>query len=750
MGYKLRMDRLISGIIAHRRAVVAAFLAVAVVCAACIPFVRTNYDMADYLPPSAQSTTAVEIMSTQFDQAIPNAYVMVRDVSVAAALAVKAGLADLPGVEDVMWLDDMVDVTVPLEVLDPSTVEAYYKDGAALFQVSVAEGEEGPGVAALRAYVDALGEGNAVSGDAADIAQMQSSVVEQVGMAVAIVVPAIVLLLVLSTLSWIEPLLFLLAIGVSILINMGTNLVLGEVSFITFSVSPILQLAVSLDYAIFLLHAFASERLRGDGVEAAMARAMRSSVSTIAASAVTTLFGFAALSFMQFQIGADLGLNLVKGIVLSFVTVVVFLPAVTLLLCKLIDKTAHRPLMPSFKGVDKVLRHVRVPALVLVLALVVPAFLGQAHATFTYSNGQPDLTLRSGADTAAVREEFGRQNVVAVLVPRGNIAAEAALSDDLAQLDHVTGVMSYASMVGAAIPQEWLGEGVTSQFYSDEYARIVASVDTEVEGDEAFATVEEIAQTTARRYDTFYTAGQSANLYDMRNVVAVDNVVVSLVAVIAIFAVLLVTFRSLALPFALLLAIESGIWINLSIPYFTGTPINFIGYLVINTVQLGATIDYGILLTMHYLRARKLMPARAAAAAALGTSFRSLLVSAGILASAGFALSFSSSISAVSTLGLLLGRGALISLALVTCFLPALLIGLDGIIRRTTFRAGFYAPSASDALVVPAGAPAAACEPAPSAAACEPAPPAASSAMSSAPSASPAPFAGASKGENHE
>lgn len=683
------MDRLINAILSHRRAVVAAFIAAALVATACIPFVRVNYDMADYLPPSAQSTTAVEIMSTQFDQAIPNCYVMVRDVSVSEALAVKDKIAKTQGVEAVMWLDDMMDVATPLEVADPAVVKTYYRDGAALFQVSVAEASERATVEALRAMVDDMGEGNAVSGDAADIAQMQASIIEQILMACAIILPVIVLLLVLSTLSWIEPVLFLAAIGVSILINMGTNLAFGEVSFVTNSVSPILQLAVSLDYAIFLLHAFAAERVHAPSIEAAMASAMRKSVSTIAASAATTLFGFAALSFMQFQIGADLGANLVKGIVLSFVTVVVFLPALTLTLVKLIDKTEHRRLMPTFKGVDAGLRHVRIPALVLVFALIVPAYLGQSHAVFTYQNGVPDESVRVGADTAAVNETFGQQNVVAVLVPRGDVAEEAALTEELEQLPHVTGVMSYASMVGRAIPQGFLSPDVLAQFYSDDFARLVVSVDTPVEGDVAFAVVESVQQTTARHYDEYYTAGQSANLYDMKNVVAVDNVVVSLAAIVAILLVLIVTFRAAVLPVVLLLAIEAGIWINLAIPYFTGTPINFIGYLVINTVQLGATIDYGILLTTHYLRARADMPARAAVRSALGSSFSSILVSACILATAGFGLSVSSSIAAVSSLGLLLCRGALMSLALVTCFLPGLLILFDGLIRRTTYRANF-------------------------------------------------------------
>lgn len=202
--------------------------------------------------------------------------------------------------------------------------------------------------------------------------------------------------------------------------------------------------------------------------------------------------------------------------------------------------------------------------------------------------------------------------------------------------------------------------------------------------------MEAVEQAAGRYYDEFYTAGQSANLYDMRAIVSVDNVVVAVVAVVAIFLVVALTFRSVGLPLVLLLAIESGIWVNLAIPYFTGTTVNFIGYLVVNTVQLGATIDYGILLTTHYLAHRRLQPARQAVFAALGETFPSLLVSAGILASAGFALALSSAIAAVSSLGLLLGRGALISLVMVTCFLPALLVYGDGFIRRTTWRAGFF------------------------------------------------------------
>ncbi len=586
---------------------------------------------------------------------------------------------------------------MPLETLDRDMVETYYRVnpdnptvGAALYQVTVESGNESPTIRALYELIDSYGEGNAITGESADTAFSQDQVLIQVLSAAAILGPIIILLLILSTLSWIEPILFLAAIGVSIIINMGTNIFLGEVSFMTFAISPILQLAVSLDYAIFLLHAFAAERETTTDVAEAMVQAASKSVPAIASSAITTLFGFAALSVMQFQIGADLGLNLVKGIVFSFITVTVLLPSLTLVLYRLIDKTSHRRFMPTFGNVDKVLSKIRIPAMVLVFVLIVPAFLGQSHAVFNYLNTSPDPDQRNGADVVAVTEEFGRQNPMVVLVPRGDIASEAALSSDLADLGFVNSVLSYTASVGAAIPQPVAGEQALKEFYSPNYARIVAYMDTDIESDEAFAAVQTVQDTAAAYYDTYYTAGQSANLYDMKNIVSVDNIRVTLAAIIAIAIVLFITFRSLALPIALMLAIEAGIWINLGIPYYTGVSMNFIGYLVINTVQLGATIDYGILLTLHYLDHRHTEPPKVAMRNALGETFVSLLVSATILASAGFALGATSSLSAVSSLGFLLGRGTLISLAMVTCFLPALLVYGDKLIRRTTYKAGFF------------------------------------------------------------
>lgn len=682
------MEKLASRIIKHKKLVIVIFMTLAVICAFLIKFVVVNYNMVDYLPSSASSTKALRIMEEEFSQSMPNTSVMVEGVSITEALVYKANLAAIDGVTQVLWLDDMIDIKQPLEMADKDTVEGFYKDGSALFTVTIEKGMER---SASGAILTLVGEDNALTGEAPAQAKQQESGTTEVINAMMILLPIIIIILVLSTTSWIEPLLFMAVIGVSIVINMGTNIFLGEVSFITNSVTPILQLACSLDYAIFLLHSFSENRKKYPGVEEAMKHSVKESMSTVAASAATTLFGFLALVFMDFGIGADLGINLAKGIILSFISVMVLLPALTLSIYKWIDKTQHRTLMPSFKNVNKVLSKIAIPTIVIVTLILVPAYLGQGRTAFTYGNSDDDIATRAGRDSVAIHEKFGKSTVVALLVPRGDVAKELELCDELKELDHVTGVMSYASTVGAVIPTEFLDSNIVDQFYSDNYARIIIYTGTPSEGDVAFATVDIIGENAATYYgDEVYMAGASANTNDMKSVVQRDKGTVNLLAILAIFVVLLITFRSVSLPLILLLTIETGIWINLSIPYFSGITIGFMGYLIISSVQLGATVDYAILLSTNYMRQRQLLPKRAAISEALGQSFRPILISGSILATAGFTLAVTSSTSMIYEMGLLVGRGALLSMAMVVCFLPAMLVLLDTVIRKTTLKANFF------------------------------------------------------------
>ena len=679
------MDGLTRGITRHKKLVIAIFLVATVISAVLILGVSVNYDLTDYLPEDSESTIALDLMYEEFGSGVPNTRVMVRNLTLTGAVEMKEKIAQAPGVTGVMWLDDTQDMSTPIELMDSATVEQYWHDGTALYQVTIEEGRESEAVAAL---YEMLGSDVAISGNSANTASMQNLVVSEVVGAASILIPIIIIILLLTTTSWISPALFLLTIGVAVLINMGTNVVFGEISFVTQSVSPILQLAVSLDYAIFLLNSFGRHRQEVDSSETAMRLAIKESFSSIAASAATTLFGFMALMFMRFGIGSDLGLNLMKGIVLSYVSVMVFLPALALASVKLLDKTSHRPIIHTGKRLGRALVKVRIPALILVLIAVIPCYLAQTRADFLYGNGTPDTRTDYGRDTVAINEEFGESNALVLLVPRGDPGAEAKMAEELAGIDHVTSVLSYAGTVGA-VPEGFLDESIVSQFYSDGYARIIMYTDTSEEGDEAFAVVEQVRATADKYYSESWLCGQSANLYDMRDVVTADSTLVNWIAIGFIFLTLLVTFKSATLPFILLFVIEAAIWINLSVPYFADQPLVYTGYLVINTVQLGATIDYAILMTNGYTANRRTMGKREAVVATLNTNFESVLTSGVILTAAGLCLGFVSSLQVVAELGILLARGTVLSMAMVVLALPALLMLFDPLTARLTWKAGF-------------------------------------------------------------
>lgn len=662
------MDRLFGAILRRKKAVILIFAALTVLSCFLWTGVRVNYTLADYLPDDAESTIGLERMRTEFPGALPNARVLLRGVSVTDALEIKEQISAIDGVEDVLWLDDVLDLRVPLETADAATVETYYKDGNACLSVAIATGHERGAVDAIRGLV---GDAGAISGDAVHTAVTQELAAAETLKAAAFLIPLILLLLALTTRSWLEPLLFLISIGVSIVINMGLNIFFGEISFMTSSVAPLLQLAVSLDYAIFLLAAFREERERTPSLERAMKLAMKRAFPAVSASALTTIFGFLALVFMRFGIGADLGVNLAKGVTLSLVSVMVFLPALTLACAKLLDRTSHRSFLPRFDGAARGLMKCRIPALLLVLLLVVPAYLAQMNNTFTYGMGELEPASVAGRDEAAVTEAFGRSVATVVLVPRGDVAREAILSEKLADIDHVTAVVSYAHTVGAAIPPDFVGDDALSQFYSKDYARILLYADTPADGDLAFSVVEAVRGSVREVYpEGAYTFGESANLYDMRDVVTSDAVRVNWIAIAAIALVLLVTFRSISLPVLLVLTIETSIWMNLSVTYLSGSVLCYIGYLIISTVQLGATVDYAILYTDHYRAARDELPKLKAATQSLAETLQSILTSAAILASAGFIIRAVSTNEVVSQLGALLGRGTVLSALMVFLVLP--------------------------------------------------------------------------------
>ena len=680
------MGKISDAVLKHKKTVIISFAAAVLICMAMVFGVKVNYNMADYLPEDAPSTAALEVMKGEFGGDVTNARVMLKNVTVSEALEYKDKLSKTEHVSAVMWLDDVIDIKMPVETVDADIVEQYYKDGCALISLTMEEGYETDAMDAVRKII---GEENALAGDAPSTATFRRLSSAEAIKAICYVLPIIIIILLLTTSSWLEPLLFLLTIGAAVIINMGTNLFFGEVSFITFSVSPILQMAVSLDYAIFLLHSFRKYREETDDA-GAMSLAMKRSIPVVLASALTTILGFVVLVVMRFKIGPDLGINLAKGIALSLVCSVVFLPALTLASVKLLDKTRHKNIMPSFKKAGRFAVKLRYGALAAAVLLIVPCFLAQSQNSFSYGTGKMDPATRAGRDENAILEKFGESTPMVVLVPKGDVAREGALTAELEEIDNVSSVVSYAGAVGEEIPEEFISEQIADNFYSENYCRIIVYAATSAEGDEAFEVVKKVRVAAQKYYgQEALTCGTAANLYDMKDVVTSDNRIVNVLAICAIGLVILLTFKSLSLPLALLLTIELAIWINLSVPYFSGVSMNYLGYLVISTVQLGATVDYAILFADHYMSNRRIMLKREALRKTAGETMGSILTSGCILAAAGFVIYIVSTNPIVGELGLLLGRGTVLSMAMVLLLLPGLFSVFDGFIGVTTLRSGF-------------------------------------------------------------
>lgn len=669
----------------HSKTVLIFFCTAVLICLFLIPFVGTNFELSDYLPEDAPSTIALRTLKENFSGQMPNTSVYIEDVSITGAMEYKNSMAALAGVERVLWLDDVLDIYEPLEMADARTVEAWYKDGGALFSATVKDNGQAETVAALRELV---GDRGAIAGEAVNRVDIQRTLAKEMPKIILFVVPLGFVILLISTSSWFEPVLFLVTIGVAVLINEGTNLLLGEISFITRATSAVLQLAISMDYAVFLLHSFANTREKEPDLRRAMAMAVTDSFTCIAASAATTVLGFLVLALMRFRIGLDMGIVLAKGVLISFLCVVGLLPVLALASTRLMDRTRHRPLLPSFDRLGRLAGRLSIPFVLAAVLLVVPSYLAQRSNQFIYgSSGMHSETSQVREQERRISDIFGQSVQMVLLLPAGNEAAEAALSEALSQVREVDSVISYANTVGVQVPSDYLPAQQAEQFRSGRYSRIILHVGTSDEGEDAFSTVETIRGLAFSYFgDTYHLVGQSVINYDLMDTITADNRTVTLAAIVAIGLVLLISFRSISIPILLLLTIESAIWLNLSIPYFTGDSLNYIGYQIISAVQLGATVDYGILFVQHYLRHRQSLSKRDALSKTVSGTAASILTPACILTIAGVMLGVISTNGIISQFGIILGRGAVISAAMVLLALPALLLLFDRLILATTWK----------------------------------------------------------------
>ena len=656
-------------------------------------FVKVNYDLSKYLPDDAPSKAGLNVMEEEFGYP-GTARVMVREVSLYEAKLYKDRIADIDGVNMVSWADTATDVYQSNLFVNYDNIEDYYKDGYAVMDIIFDEGDSDPKTHdAIQEIEDITGDKGYLMGSAVQNKSLDETLTREIAIAMVMGVIMIAVILCLTTTSWFEPFLFLFIMGVAIIINMGTNIFLGEISFLTFSTAAILQLAIAMDYSVFLLHSFTRERHAGIEPVQAVANAVRSSVTSILSSGATTIVGFLVLMLMRFKIGFDMGLVLAKGIVISLLTVLLLMPALLLRWGDKIERTAHRSFMPSFEGLGKVVFKVRYGVLILVALLVVPAFTAQNMNQFRYGNGALGSSpgTKVYEDEQAINTRFGRSNLVLALIPNTNNVTERALTQELQDLKYVKSVTSLAGTLPEGVPEDFLPESLTSQLHTDHYSRMLIYLKTKDESTYAYQCTDEVRSIVESYYpEDSYLVGMTPSTQDIQSIITNDYNFVNVLSLLGVAIVILFTFHSAIIPIVVMIPIEVAIFFNMAMPYLTGDTMIYMGYIIVSCLQLGATVDYSILMTNNYLDARTNLPKKEAAIHAIAQSALSILTSGSILTIVGYGLYYISTVSAIADMGHLVGRGALLSLTLVLFLLPVLLVLSDQLVFNQMYRRAQY------------------------------------------------------------
>ncbi|MBO4885538.1 MAG: MMPL family transporter [Clostridia bacterium] len=650
---------------------------------------RINYDMLDYLPENMDTVIGQNELMEDFGKGAFS-FIVVENMPAADVDALKTKLEGVEHVESVIWYTSFADLSLPMEMLPDKIYSAFNSENATLmavfFDSSTSADEtmdairEIRSIAGRQCFVAGM---SALVTDLKDLCQREEPI--YVGLAVALACAAMMIFLD----GWLVPFVFLANIGAAIVVNLGTNYFLGEISYITKALAAVLQLAVTMDYSIFLWNEYNEQRAKQDDRLEAMALAIRETLTSVIGSSLTTIAGFIALCFMSYTLGRDLGLVMAKGVLLGVVSCVTLLPALILLLDKPLQKTRHRSIIPNMdkfaRGVTKAF-----PAfLVILLLLVWPAWNGYSQ---TNSEVYYDMAgcLPQDIDfviaNSKLHDEFDIASTHMALVdanlPQKDVAA---MIDEMEKVDGVKYVLGLESLLGDSVPKEMLPGSLTKLLQSDRWELLLMNSEYHVASDAVGAQIDQL-NAILKKYDpSGMLIGEAPCTKDMVEITDHDFRVVSLVSVLAIFAIILLVEKSLSLPFILVSVIELAIFINLGIPHYMGQSLPFIAPIVISTIQLGATVDYAILMTTRYKEERAAGRAKKdAVTAALAASTPSIIVSGMGLFAATFGVAMYSQIDIVRSMCMLLARGALISMACVLLFLPALLMLCDVVVRHTT------------------------------------------------------------------
>ncbi len=651
---------------------------------------RVNYDILTYLPKQIDTMKGQDIMVDEFGTGAFSMCVVEgmedKDIS-----ALRKKMQAIPGVKDVLWYDSFLDLSVPVELLPDEIRDAFMNKDAdstilfVLYPTSLSDDKTLEAITDLRKVINKqcfISGMSAIVLDTKNLSDKETPIYVMLAVLLAIVV------LSLTMDSFIIPLFFLLSIGMAIIYNMGTNFISGEISYVTKALAAVLQLGVTMDYSIFLWHSYEENQKTYEGDnERAMAHAISQTISSVVGSSITTVAGFIALCFMSFTLGLDLGIVMSKGVVFGVIGCVTILPSMILIFDKAIEKTKHKTLLPDLGVIGPwVAKHFYI-FIILFVVILIPAIHGYTHTKVYYDlAGTLPKDLESVTANAKLDEEYHMGATHMVLLDKNtDEKTVVAMVDEMKKVDGVKSVLSLDSLLGNVIPKELVPEDLLSVFESDDHKMMLILSEYQVASDEVNAQCEEL-QRIVKSYDTRgMLIGEAPCTKDLIEITDKDFKTVSAVSIGVIFLIVAIVFRSVSLPVILVAVIEFAIFINMGIPCYTGTTIPFIASIVIGTIQLGSTVDYAILMTNKYKRGRNHgLDKTTAVAEAMTSSVQSVIVSALSFFASTFGVGMYSNIDMISSLCVLMARGALISMVVVILVLPSMFMLFDKLIVATS------------------------------------------------------------------
>lgn len=649
---------------------------------------RINYDILSYLPSDIETMKGQDIMLDEFGKG-GFSLVMLDGMDDKDVEKVKEKIEKVDHVCDVLWYDTLADVSLPKEVLPDDIYDFFNTDNSTMMAVFFDEATSADGsLEAVKEIRSIAGEQCFVSGMSSVVEDIKDLTMQEAPMYVVIAVILTSIILALTMDSFLIPLFFMLSVGMAIIYNMGTNFIQGEISFITEALAAVLQLAVTIDYSIFLWHSYKEEKEKhpGDNKEA-MAVAIGKTITSVVSSSITTVAGFLALCFMSYELGMDMGIVMAKGVVIGVICCITVLPSMILVFDKALEKTMHKDLVPSLEKPAKFIIKHHAAFIVLFIVVLIPAVYGQIN-TNVYYNLTDTLPkdLNSVIANTKLDEEYNMATTHMLLVDADMKPKEVnSMLDEMGKVDGVSFSMSLDTLIGPSIPREMVPDSVTKILKSDKWQLMLVGSEYKVASDEENAQIDELSKILKSYDKDGMLIGEAAATKDLIDITDHDFKVVNVVSIAAIFIIILIALRSVSLPIILVAVIEFAITVNMGVPCFTNTTIPFIASVVIGTIQLGATVDYAILMTTRYKTERNAgKDKHEAVTIALTTSMKSIMVSAlGFFAST-FGVGVYSSVDMISQLCTLMSRGAIISMITVICILPSMLMLFDKVIINTT------------------------------------------------------------------